>query len=330
MELRIHFFFESRALPLVIEARQRAFPKTQKATDVVRVLREALKESGVTVQTKCKVRDVKVVDSRIASIVADQEYSADSYVFATGGLSHPETGSTGDGFEWLRTFGHTVEKPTPTIVPLKASDEWLKDIAGKKLPDAKVTFYAEGKKRFSVRGDVLVTHFGISGPTILNAAGEVSDLLEEGAVEAKIDTAPDYDIGALDRRITEVFDAQKNRALKNALREITPAGTAETLLKLLPEIDPEKKVHSVTKSERRAIVDLLKGITLHIVGLMGFDRAVVADGGVLLEEIDEKTMRSRKIANLFIIGDLLHIRRPSGGYSLQLCWTSGFVAGEHA
>lgn len=323
-------FFESRGLPLVVEARKRAFPRTHKAEDVVRVMREYLQAGNVVVRTQSAVRDITVADGRIMSIIADQEYSADAYIFATGGLSHPETGSTGDGFAWLKRLGHTVHTPTPTVVPLRASDEWLRDIAGKTILGAKVTFFVEGEKRFSVRGDILVTHFGLSGPTILNAAGQVADLLQEGAVEARIDTMPDFDIGTFDKRITESFDAQKNKALKNALREIAPAGTAETLLTLLPQIDPEKKVHSITKEERRAIVDLLKSLPAHITGLMGFDRAVVADGGVALEEVDEKTMRSRTIENLFLVGDLLHIRRPSGGYSLQLCWTTGFVAGEYA
>lgn len=323
-------FFESRGLPLLVEARKRAFPRTQKAGDVVRVMREYMQAGSVTVRTKSAVREVRAADGRIVSLLADREYSADSYIFATGGLSHPETGSTGDGFAWVRALGHTVRKPTPTVVPLRANDEWLRAIAGKSLPDVKVTFFAEGRKRFAVRGDILATHFGLSGPAILNAAGKVADLLQEGAVEARIDTLPDLDIGAADKKITRSFDAQKNRALKNALRELAPAGTAETLLMTLPELDAEKKVHSVTKQERRLLVDLLKGISIHITGLMGFDRAVVADGGVPLAEVDEKTMRSRKIGNLFLVGDILHIRRPSGGYSLQLCWTTGFVAGEHA
>jgi predicted Rossmann fold flavoprotein len=323
-------FFEARGLPLVVEARKRAFPHTQKAGDVVRVMREYLQERGVVVRTKSAVKDVRIADGRIGAIVADIEYTADSYVFATGGLSHPETGSTGDGFSWLHSMGHTVHTPTPTVVPLRAADDWLRDIAGKKLSDSKVTFFVEGQKRFAVRGDILITHFGISGPTILNAAGRVADLLQEGTVEAHIDTMPEHNIGELDTLLRTSFDRQKNKALKNALREVAPAGTAETLLATQSQLDPEKKVHSVTKEERRVIVDLLKAVPVHITGLMGFDRAVVADGGVALAEVDEKTMRSRKIENLFLVGDLLHIRRPSGGYSLQLCWTTGFVAGEHA
>jgi len=323
-------FFESRGLPLVVEARKRAFPQSQTASDVVEVLKKYLSSTGVAVRTKAPVRAVRLKRTHMESITADQEYTADAYILATGGLSHPETGSTGDGFAWLRELGHTVENPTPTVVPLRASDEWLRHIAGKVLPDAKVTFFVEGKKRFAVRGDILVTHFGLSGPTILNAAGAVADLLQEGAVEARIDMYPTCDIGALDTKLVTSFNAQKNRSLKNALKDIAPPGTAETLLSLIPTLDPEKKVHSVTKEERRMIVDILKGVTIHITELMGFDRAVVADGGVPLSEIDEKTMRSRIIENLYVVGDLLHIRRPSGGYSLQLSWTTGYVAGDSA
>lgn len=323
-------FFESRDLPLVVEARKRAFPASQKASDVVCVLESYVRKGGVAVRTKCGVKKISATDGNIQHIVADLEYTADSYIFATGGLSHPETGSRGDGFVWLRNIGHTVHTPTPTIVPLRVGDAWVKRMAGKKLPDSKVIFFVNGERRFFVRGDVLVTHFGLSGPTILNAAGKVADLLQEGEVEARIDIAPDMDLGILDKHIGTVFDANKNKLLKNVLREIVPPGSADTLLSLVPEIDPETKVHSVTKVERRRIALLLKSVPAHIEGLMGFDRAVVADGGVPLEEIDEKTMRSSKAKNLFVIGDLLHIKRPSGGYSLQLCWTTGFVAGNHA
>jgi predicted flavoprotein YhiN len=164
----------------------------------------------------------------------------------------------------------------------------------------------------------------------LNSAGAVGDLLYEGNVEAFIDIAPKEDVGIFDARISGIFIKNKNKILKNVLKEIMPPGTVEVFLSLLPQIDPEKKVHSVTKEERKAIAKLLKAIPLTITGLMGFDQAVVADGGVPLSEIDTKTFRSKRIPNLFIIGDLLNIRRPSGGYSLQLCWTTGHVAGINA
>ncbi|HRH24592.1 MAG TPA: aminoacetone oxidase family FAD-binding enzyme, partial [Candidatus Paceibacterota bacterium] len=243
---------------------------------------------------------------------------------------HPETGSTGDGFGWLKALGHTVSDPTPTIVPLKTKEKWVRDFLGTTLPSVKITFYLNGTKRFHKTGNILLAHFGLTGPTILNAAGEVADLLHEGTVTATIDLFPKQDIGSLDRTLIALFDANKNKALRNALRELLPPGSADIVLTLTPSLSGEKKVHSITKEERRALIDAMKGLPITIAGLMGLDRAVVADGGVPLSEVDMRTMRSLKCSNLFITGDLLNITRPSGGYSLQLCWTTGYIAGRSA
>jgi predicted Rossmann fold flavoprotein len=328
-------FFESKGLPLKIEANNRVFPHTDKAPDVVRILEEYLKAGNVEVRKGVGVKSIDARDGIIQKIlvsdgITNEELHASSYILATGGLSHPETGSTGDGFEWLRTLGHNVEQPTPTIVPLKTREAWSHKLSGISVPEAKISFAVNGTRTFSKPGTILFTHFGISGPTILNSAGQVADLLEEGSVTASIDLYPSMDLGILDRHITEVFDQNKNKFLKNVFKEIVPPGTSEVLLSLLPSIDPEKKVHSITKEERRTIAELLKNLSLTIDGLMGFERAVVADGGLALTEIDFRTMRSKKFENLYITGDLLHITRPSGGYSLQLCWTTGYVAGSFA
>jgi hypothetical protein len=197
------------------------------------------------------------------------------------------------------------------------------------VPDARISFMTDAKKRFARTGSILFTHFGISGPTVLNAAGKVADLLHEGSVEARIDLYPGVDLGILDKQITRIFDANKNKLLRNVFKELAPKGVSDALLTLVPHLDPEKKVHSVLREERRELAELLKGLSLTVTGLMGFDRAVVADGGLVLDEVDTRTMRSKKTNNLFVTGDLLHIRRPSGGYSLQLCWTTGYVAGSH-
>jgi predicted Rossmann fold flavoprotein len=194
----------------------------------------------------------------------------------------------------------------------------------------KITFYLEGKKQFSKTGKILFTHFGLSGPLILNSSGKVSDLLYSGEVKALIDAYPDTDLGALDKKITKIFDENKNKTLKNVLKNIVPDGTAKGISLLFSDVLLDTKVHSIKKEERKKIVQTLKALPVTIEGLMGYDRAVVADGGVVLKEIDMKTMRSKLYDNLFIIGDLLHISRPSGGYSLQLCWTTGFIAGQNA
>ncbi len=322
-------FFQSLGLPLVIQARNRVFPKTEKAFDVLNALKENNKNLGVKVRTACIAQKILSEARQITGVQTNLgTFQASSYILATGGVSHPETGSTGDGFKWLKELGHSVKDPTPTIVPLSVSEAWVKMLAGVSLSFMKITFYLEGKKQFSKIGKVLFTHFGLSGPLILNTAGKVGDLLQEGQVTATIDAYPDTDLGSLDRKVINLFDLVKNSELKTAFKELAPAGTAQTLQTLFPKIDFTKKIHSVTRDERKLIVNTLKSLPITITGLMGNDRAVSADGGVSLEEIDTKTMKSKMFENLFIIGDLLNINRPSGGFSLQLCWTTGYVAGD--
>jgi len=323
-------FFEKRGLPLVIQARKRAFPKTEKAIDVFNVLKKDLEKYKVSFRFGCVAKKIIHKKGKIEGILTNQgTFTANSYICATGGMSHPETGSTGDGFNWLKDLGHNVKTPSPTIVPIATKEEWSKVLSGLSLSFMKITFFLEGKKAFSKTGKILFTHFGISGPLILNSAKEVGDLLQAGKVTATIDAYPHTDLGALERNIINTFDKYKNKVLKNVLKEITPEGFSPGFRMLLPEEMLETKVHSITKEQRKIIVHLLKELPLTITQLMGFERAVVADGGVILSEIDMKTMRSKVISNLFVTGDLLNITRPSGGYSLQLCWTSGFVAGNN-
>lgn len=324
-------YFEERSLPLVIQARKRAFPNTEKAFDVYTTLKKELEKNKVTVQTNCTITDIVAEGGKIVRVETNRgAFHASSYILSTGGVSHPETGSTGDGFKFLKKIGHTVKNPTPTIVPLAVSDEWVKMLAGVSLSFMKITFYLEDKKVFSKTGKVLFTHFGLSGPLILNSAGQVGGMLEGGNVRAVIDAYPDTDLGALEKTILSTFNTNKNKSLKNVFKDICPAGTAKGIQMLLPDIDFETKVHSVSKEDRKKIVRLLKALPVTITNLMGYDRAVLADGGVLMTEIDTKTMRSLLFPNLYVTGDLLHINRPSGGYSLQLCWTTGYVAGMAA
>ena len=326
-------FFESHGLPLVVEARKRAFPQTQKAADVCSTLEAYMKKGRVEVRTSAPVTRIETnSEGLIAAVVVGGEVlRAHSFLLAVGGVSHPETGSTGDGFAWLKKMGHTIHTPTPSVVPLAVKEEWSKELSGTSLSFMKITFFMDGKKQFAQTGKILFTHFGLSGPLILNSAHKVADLLHSGLVTATIDAYPHTDLGALEKKIIHVFDANKNKELKNIIKEFVPDDTQKGIALLLAqEMDITKQVNSITKEERKKIVHLLKALPLTIVGLMGFDRAVVADGGVSLKEIDTRTMRSRKIPNLLVTGDLLNIHRPSGGFSLQLCWTTGYVAGTHA
>ena len=324
-------FFETRGLPLVVQARKRAFPHTENALDVKRIMEAYCTHPNVTIKMNAPVEKVVKKGDVISHVVAKGiSYTGTSIVLATGGVSHPETGSTGDGFTWLRNLGHAVENPTPSIVPLAVKDSWVKSLAGVSLSFMKISFLVDGKRAFSKTGKVLFTHFGLSGPLILNSAKAVGDLLHTGEVTATIDMYPDTEFDVLERKVLSTFDINKNKLFKNIIKEIVPEGMPDAVLALLPKAIPETKVHSISKEDRKKLIHLLKEMPIRITGLMGYDRAVVADGGIPLTEIDTKTMRSKKISNLFVTGDLLHINRPSGGFSLQLCWTTGYVAGENA
>src|SRR3989344_812513 len=324
-------YFQSRGLPLVTQARNRVFPQSEKAWDVYKTLEKELEKYKVRIKTNVKVLKINSQKGKIISVDTTQgTFEGRSFILATGGVSHPETGSTGDGFGWLSALGHTVKDPTPTIVPLSVSDNWVKTLAGVSLSFMKITFFLDEKKQFSKLCKVLFTHFGLSGPLILNSAAQVGELLFNGEVTATIDVFPDTDFADVDKKIIKILDSNKNKIFKTILKEMVPHGTVKGIQMLLPDIMLETPAHSITKKQRRDFVHLLKALPVNITGLMGNDRAVSADGGVVLEEIDMRTMRSNLFENLYITGDLLHINRPSGGYSLQLCWTTGFIAGKNA
>jgi len=322
-------FFEKLGLPVVVQARKRCFPQTEKALDVYKALESFITKHGVVVKTKSAVQKILTKDKQIIGVqVGADVYSAESYVVATGGVSHPETGSTGDGFAWVQKLGHTVNKPNPNIVPLRVAEKWVKKLSGTSLSFMKIYFYLDGRRQFDRLGKILFTHFGVSGPLILNSAYEVIQILEKGKVTCIVDAYPDTDLGSLEKKVLSVFEVNKNKILKNILKEVVPLGFTETVLEQT-KISGDMKVHSVSREDRKKIVRFLKAMPFTIDGTLGFEKAVVSDGGVVLSEVDIKDFRSKILPNLFFTGDMLHINRPSGGYSLQLCWTTGFVVGKN-
>ncbi len=324
-------FFEKRKLPLVTQARNRVFPKTERAYDVYKVMKEFASKEGSKILYNHQVVSINRNGNKIVSVDTKKErFSANSYIIATGGVSYPETGSTGDGFAWMKNLGHSVYEPSPDIVPLRSEDRWVKRISGTKLTFMKITFFCDYEKAFSRTGKLLFTHFGLSSPLILNASREVGKLLKKGHVHAEIDCFPDTELGALDKRVVNLFNTTKNKDVKNIISELVPKKLAEVIFEMLRIQDHHMKVHSMSAEDRKRLVHILKKIPVTIDGLMGLDRAVLADGGVPLEEVDTRTMQSKIITNLYLTGDMLHINRPSGGYSLQLCWTTGYVAGINA
>ncbi len=322
-------FFTSRGLPLAIEERKRAFPKTEKASDVTRVMEAYVRGNGVEVLTNTSVSQLEIEDGCISGVATNHGvYTACAYVLAVGGKSHPETGSTGDGIPWLKDIGHTIHPSNPDLVPLVVKEEWLRDLSGLTLKDVQINFKSE-KTKFHIRGDMLCTHFGLSGPFVINNAKKVKEMLQEGKMTAEIDLFPSCDVGALRKKVHETFEMHSNKTLKNALSELCPAQLAETLLQLFPLEIIEGKTHSITREVRHALVDHMKHLPITVLGTKGYEWAIVSDGGVDLSEIDTRTMRSKVCSNVYLVGDTINVNRQSGGFSLQLCWTTGFVAGDN-
>ncbi len=324
-------FFNSRGMKTKVENELRVFPVSNKAQSVWNVLNDYMREGKVAIKTHTAVENfVMRDDSTIESVrIMGDEIKAKSFILATGGKSHPETGSTGDGFDWLRTLGHTVIDTAPSLVPIKLSDPWVKNLSGISLPMVKFSLMQNNYRQSLHKGKMLFTHVGISGPAVLNISDEIRELLEYGAVTIIADLLPALDHKQIDTMILEAFQGEINKKFKNISTRLLPDKLMQTL-GALAGIDSETPCHSVSRESRLRLGQLLKALPLHVSGVLGLEKAVITSGGIALEEVDFKTMRSRKISNLYVTGDILNIARPTGGYSLQLCWTTGFVAGQHA
>jgi predicted Rossmann fold flavoprotein len=324
-------WFATRGVSFREENEGRMFPVTNSAETIWETLVAETRKQGVLVQTNSAVAGVSHDPKRsefIITLVSGEVFHSKTCVIATGGTSHPKTGSTGEGFDWLAKLGHTIQKNSLALVPLSLKDNWVSRVSGIVLTDIKISLFASGKKRASRLGKVLFTHVGVSGPTILNMSNDVNKLLKEGDVSLELDLFPKLDEGALRTYINEHLTTHSNRKLHNVLAELVPRALATIILELLI-LDGETPSHSVRSEDRARLVQFLKHFPLAVRGLLGSDKAIISGGGVALTEIDFKTMGSRIIPNLFLVGDVLDIDRPSGGYSLQLCWSTGYVAGSH-
>ncbi len=324
-------FFEQRGLSLKVEAEKRAFPVSDKAKDVWDVMVEYMKKGNVEVVCNASIEGLRAQDGVIAGVHTSTRgiITARNYILATGGKSRPETGSTGEGIEWMRAIGHSVEESDAALVPIMIKEKWVKELSGVSFTRAKLTAFQDRKKQESNTGKILLTHFGISGPLVINMSKNLADIFKYGSVELELDLYPDLDIGALDAKILVDLGGALNKMIRNNLGEIVPPKMVPTILEMT-QIDPEKQSNSLTKEERSRLAHLLKALPMTISGFLGVEKAVVTSGGVSLKEIDFKTMRSNIISNLYLAGDVLNFDRPTGGYSLQICWTTGFLAGENA
>ena len=324
-------FFHSRGMPTKEEAEQRVFPLANTAQAVWDVLSSSMVEHRVTVVTNATVLKMHAAAGVIQAVElrGGRMIRGHSFILATGGISHPETGSTGDGYTWLRALGHTVNEARGALVPIALKDTRVKRVAGATLLDAKITVLQNNVKQEQRRGKVLFTHLGLSGPGILNVSRDIGELLKYGRVDIEIDTLPTFGDEKVNAALLHAFSEHSNKKIRNALKGLV-SGTLAPLILEGAGVDPETACNAVTREKRVSLIRELKHLRFEVKGLLGLEKAVITAGGVDLREVDFRTMSSLKYTNLYLVGDLLDINRPSGGYSLQLCWTTGFVAGSAA
>jgi predicted Rossmann fold flavoprotein len=322
-------WLEEHGIATVEEAERRVFPKSQRAVQVTETLIARAEAAGVRIITKCPVvsatydTNLFTVQLRASTLVATR------VVLATGGTSRPETGSTGDALPWLTTLGHTVATPRAVLVPVLVQDTSIVSrLAGIALPTAGITVLQDGTTIAKRTGKVLFTHTGFSGPGILNISSVIKDALPHGAVTIVIDLVPATPADKLEATLLALCIAAPNKLVRNQLATLIPAGLAVLVMEQAG-VTLDCVSHSLTVAARRQLVRCLKAVSFAVAGLAGTDKAIVTSGGVALTEIDFRTMQSKRIPGLYVVGDVLDIDRPSGGYSLQLCWTTGFVAGMH-
>lgn len=324
-------FLSEHGLDTKVENEGRVFPVTDSARSVRAVLERFLESGAVQVRTGRRVDDLHARGDRVEAVTISDgtRVVASAVVVATGGISRPETGSTGDGLRWLGRLGHRVRIPEPSLVPVAVREEWVTRLQGIALPEVRLSATLDGARQHSATGKLLFTHFGLSGPLVLNMSQRIGELAQGGPVVLEIDLYPATDGGALGRELQARFDDGSRRKLKNVLGELVAPRIAAVVLETAA-IDGETPCHSVSRRARAAIVAGLKTLRLTFDSLLGHDKAVVSSGGLDPREIDFRTMASRRYANLFVAGDVIDVDRRSGGYSLQICWATGWVAGESA
>lgn len=320
-------FFESEGVPLKTERGNRVFPVSDKSVDIVDALVKAVKKAGVII-TQGEVSDIVTENNTVKEVVCSdgRRYAADSVLIATGGCSYTATGSTGDGYSFAKKLGHTVTDLRPSLVPMEIYEGFCSTLSGLSLKNVKLSIKVNGKQIFSEQGEMLFTHFGISGPLVLSASAITNCDFAKDKCEAFIDLKPALSCEQLDKRILRDFEEYKNKELINAMDGLLPK-------KLIPfvissaGINPHTKVNALTKEQRQALVITLKALPLTVIGFRPFTEAVITRGGVSVKEINPKTMGSKFVEGLYFSGEVIDVDAFTGGYNLQIAFSTGYLAG---
>lgn len=321
-------FFHEYGLETKIERGNRVFPVSDHSSDVIKTLEKALKEVGVSILLNTKVKELLIYEKAVQGVALcdGTKMMADNVVVATGGFSYQSTGSDGDGYRFAENSGHRLIPRTPSLVPFNIKENWVKELQGLSLKNVAIEI-TEGKKTvYSDFGEMLFTHFGVSGPMILSASASIKPELFQKELVLHLDLKPALDMEQLDKRLLRDFEENKNRQYKNSLNKLLPA----TLIPVFLEnsrVDPEKRVNEITKEERLSIMSTLKNMTMTIEGLGGFNEAIITKGGVSVKDINPSTMESKLISKLYFCGEVLDLDAYTGGFNLQIAWSTGYLAG---
>lgn len=322
-------FFEEAGVKLKTERGNRVFPMSDRSGDILDALRRQMKKSGVQVQLNTEVSDILTKDGQASGIYLSdgRTIMGDAVIVATGGLSYASTGSTGDGYHFAEQLGHKVSPCQPSLVPFNIREAFVKELQGLSLKNVEIHIRSGKKELYREFGEMLFTHFGVSGPLILTASSYVGKLAAKQELSLTLDLKPALTVEQLDQRILRDFEENKNKAFKNAVSGLFPAKLTPVMI-FLSGIDPDKKVHEISREERKHFANLVKNLEMTITGLRGFEEAIITRGGVSVKEIKPSTMESRLVSGLYFIGEVLDLDAVTGGFNLQIAWSTAYAAGN--
>lgn len=324
-------FFEELGVKTKVERGGRVFPASDHSSDIIRSLEQELRRLNVRIETSAEVKEILIRNNTAAGLLfsSGRKEEADAVIIACGGISYPSTGSTGDGYRFAQACGHTVTPLLPALVPMEVKEWYAKELMGLSLRNIEITVTDGKKKLYREFGEMLFTHYGVSGPVILSASSIVGKHLKEKQLTLHIDLKPALTKEQLDKRILREFEGNHNRQFKNAAAGLFPAKLRPVMIELsgIPE---EKKVNEITKEERRKFEDLIKDFSMTLTGLRGFNEAIITKGGVSVKEIDPGTMESKLVKSLYFAGEVLDLDALTGGFNLQIAWSTAYLAGIHA
>lgn len=324
--------FEQMGLRLKTERGQRVFPASDHSSDVIRVLKEELLRLGVQIHYHSEAAAILLRDGRVAGVRlknTELPFYGDACIVATGGLSYESTGSTGDGYRFAKEAGHTITPLSPSLVAVEVKEPFAGELMGVSLKNVGLTLSGEKKIFYQGLGEMLFTHFGVSGPLVLSASSYIAEECrrEHPLPTLYLDFKPGLTEEQLDQRLQRDFEAEKNRQYRNALNHLLPQRAAEVMVRL-SKIDPERQVNAVTREERRQLVSLLKRLPMHVSGLRSYKEAVITKGGVSVKEVCPATMESKLVPGLYFAGEVLDVDAMTGGFNLQIAWSTGYTAGS--